>query len=414
MSAQRVNVRLLHALVAVMRWLLVVVMLWFLVTMRRALETSRAPEASRADEEDGARDRNSHRYDLFLEELSTTDPVVLPSSRASGRASAAGQSTIGLRRGADPIGPDRHDQSDRERRAQYEDARDRGLRQPARPSRYWPKTTTGPVGTRLLFWLSRVAAQGRLNEVVSRRGGIGRQVESRVISALPIFRGRALFVWRSDVPALLLLLSAGLIVPGSTPISLTRLPFLALAVGLAGLAFQIWMGVRQEQAAISAQALVEFNTRSSSNTLRGIHDLVVRRRQTRSNRFKLDVNRIVSDVLKVHAPAGVFADSTDERERVVAAALGALFEVPWRQGVIRAWLNSADLRKVDLHGLDLSGFDLRAANLEGVDLSGTDLRGADLRGARLAGADLGGARLKGCRLLVSDLDEACVDDAQWA
>jgi uncharacterized protein YjbI with pentapeptide repeats len=84
-------------------------------------------------------------------------------------------------------------------------------------------------------------------------------------------------------------------------------------------------------------------------------------------------------------------------------------------------LSEADLRKADLRGANLrravmyqaklssamlAKADLRAANLRGADLTEADLRGADLREADLCKADLSGANLQKAVLSETDLREA--------
>lgn len=58
----------------------------------------------------------------------------------------------------------------------------------------------------------------------------------------------------------------------------------------------------------------------------------------------------------------------------------------------------ADLSDADLRGMNLSGMDFYCANLRGANLYGANLRGCDLRGARLNGADLRFAYIHGARL----------------
>jgi uncharacterized protein YjbI with pentapeptide repeats len=76
-----------------------------------------------------------------------------------------------------------------------------------------------------------------------------------------------------------------------------------------------------------------------------------------------------------------------------------------------AKLYSADLRAADLTGADLTGADLgdadlRRASLRAADLTGASLRAADLTGASLAGANLAGANLKNADLTGADLGDA--------
>lgn len=59
----------------------------------------------------------------------------------------------------------------------------------------------------------------------------------------------------------------------------------------------------------------------------------------------------------------------------------------------RKWLDGAEGgRRANLRGVNLRGVDLSDVNLRGVDLSGADLRGADLRGVNLRDADLSAIR----------------------
>ena len=61
-------------------------------------------------------------------------------------------------------------------------------------------------------------------------------------------------------------------------------------------------------------------------------------------------------------------------------------------------LRGAALYGANLHGANLCGANLHGANLHGANLSGADLYGADLYGANLRGANLRGANLRGANL----------------
>ena len=64
---------------------------------------------------------------------------------------------------------------------------------------------------------------------------------------------------------------------------------------------------------------------------------------------------------------------------------------------IKAALEIAVSKKVDLGGANLGGANLRGANLRGANLGGANLRGANLGDANLGGANLRGAYLGGAR-----------------
>ena len=68
-------------------------------------------------------------------------------------------------------------------------------------------------------------------------------------------------------------------------------------------------------------------------------------------------------------------------------------------------LYGADLRSANLYGANLRSADLRSANLCGADLCGANLRSADLRSANLCSADLRSANLYGANLCGADLTD---------
>ena len=59
---------------------------------------------------------------------------------------------------------------------------------------------------------------------------------------------------------------------------------------------------------------------------------------------------------------------------------------------------AADMRNVDLSGMNLEGADLRAADLSGANFTGSFLRNADFRGANVSGANFQNANLYGARM----------------
>ncbi|UML83073.1 pentapeptide repeat-containing protein (plasmid) [Leptospira interrogans] len=71
----------------------------------------------------------------------------------------------------------------------------------------------------------------------------------------------------------------------------------------------------------------------------------------------------------------------------------------------------ANLRDVDLRGVNLSGVNLRDADLRGVNLSGVNLRGANLSDVNLSGVDLRGVNLSGVNLRDVDLSGADLSGA---
>ena len=80
--------------------------------------------------------------------------------------------------------------------------------------------------------------------------------------------------------------------------------------------------------------------------------------------------------------------------------------------------NLADLRRVNLAGLELTDADLSRFHFEHVDLSGADLRGANMsgvnfRGANLRGALLSGAVFAGASLRGADLTGAVLSDDEF-
>ena len=64
----------------------------------------------------------------------------------------------------------------------------------------------------------------------------------------------------------------------------------------------------------------------------------------------------------------------------------------------RLWLlgfgegHRADLRGINLRGVNLEGINFRGVNLEGADFRGVNLRGVNFRGVNLIGVNLWGAR----------------------
>ncbi|MEM8831595.1 MAG: pentapeptide repeat-containing protein [Cyanobacteria bacterium P01_G01_bin.19] len=82
-----------------------------------------------------------------------------------------------------------------------------------------------------------------------------------------------------------------------------------------------------------------------------------------------------------------------------------------------AFLNTANLRRVDLTGARmigayLSGADLTGAILDDVSFSGANLQKAILTGASLRGARLGNAELKGVDFRAADFTGASLDNIQ--
>ncbi len=63
--------------------------------------------------------------------------------------------------------------------------------------------------------------------------------------------------------------------------------------------------------------------------------------------------------------------------------------------LVGANLAFADLKGINLEGMNLSGADLAFANLKGANLSGAELSGAELSYANLYNANLSGANLFG-------------------
>ncbi|MBR8827936.1 MAG: pentapeptide repeat-containing protein [Gomphosphaeria aponina SAG 52.96 = DSM 107014] len=93
-----------------------------------------------------------------------------------------------------------------------------------------------------------------------------------------------------------------------------------------------------------------------------------------------------------------------------------VFEVQKRYALGQRDFSKAELRKVDLQGvnlsrIDLQGADLSYANLKDADLSYADLRGCYLNEANLIGAKLKGANLEGAYLIRAYLTRANFDEA---
>lgn len=70
-----------------------------------------------------------------------------------------------------------------------------------------------------------------------------------------------------------------------------------------------------------------------------------------------------------------------------------------------------DLRHANLRSLNLSGVDLKGANLRETDLQGMDLIQVDLRLANLSSANLSGATLNEAKLLIANLNHTDLSDA---
>jgi hypothetical protein len=94
------------------------------------------------------------------------------------------------------------------------------------------------------------------------------------------------------------------------------------------------------------------------------------------------------------------------KHSVTSSVLYRTESLGFREALIKAVNEGADLRGANLRGADLRGAYLRGADLEGADLEGADLRGANLRGAYLRGADLRGAYLEGANLEGANLEGA--------
>jgi len=78
----------------------------------------------------------------------------------------------------------------------------------------------------------------------------------------------------------------------------------------------------------------------------------------------------------------------------------------FRDTVLEAVKQKADLRYADLRYADLSSADLRYANLRSANLRSADLRYADLRSANLRSANLSSADLRYADLRYADLRSA--------
>ena len=90
----------------------------------------------------------------------------------------------------------------------------------------------------------------------------------------------------------------------------------------------------------------------------------------------------------------------------------------WRDQHPKRWpdlrevkLRDAELRKVDLHGANLSQAELAAGHFTGADLSGANLSNANLRDAELTAADLREADLSGANLRHASLIDAQLREA---
>ena len=79
----------------------------------------------------------------------------------------------------------------------------------------------------------------------------------------------------------------------------------------------------------------------------------------------------------------------------------------------KLWLDmKLNGKRADLRSVDLQGIDLRYANLKSADMSRAKLKFVNLKGANLIGADLDDAELFGALLLHANLIEANLIDAQ--
>src|SRR5688500_8201938 len=83
----------------------------------------------------------------------------------------------------------------------------------------------------------------------------------------------------------------------------------------------------------------------------------------------------------------------------------------WRQEYPdeRPSLREADLRALDLSGLNLTDTNLRRVDLRGATLTGANLRRADLRRADLSGATLRDADLASSILIETNLEGATLE-----
>lgn len=92
--------------------------------------------------------------------------------------------------------------------------------------------------------------------------------------------------------------------------------------------------------------------------------------------------------------------------QIKSITLKVLFEYEEENNSIKATLEEAVRKKVDLHGANLSGADLRGANLYRADLRGADLYRADLFKVNLYGANLSEANLHRANLIGANLGGA--------
>jgi len=99
------------------------------------------------------------------------------------------------------------------------------------------------------------------------------------------------------------------------------------------------------------------------------------------------------------------------KNRWTGAVIYSSSKTTFKDAVVEAVNEGANLRGADFYGADFYGADLRGADLEGANLRGADLRGADLEGANLRGADLRGADLRGANLRGANLRGADLEDA---
>lgn len=69
-------------------------------------------------------------------------------------------------------------------------------------------------------------------------------------------------------------------------------------------------------------------------------------------------------------------------------------------------LVGAELKNLNLRGMDFEGSDLRKAELENADLRGVDFEGSDLRGTDFKDADMRGSNFAGANVKGADFDHA--------
>jgi len=118
------------------------------------------------------------------------------------------------------------------------------------------------------------------------------------------------------------------------------------------------------------------------------------------------VGKVTEEKLK-HLEVHTIADLRQMDLHGIDFTLSDMVEVNFTDADLRG----AQLAGVNLYGANLHGADLRGANLEGANLEDSGLidavmREANLKGANLAGADLFGADLTGANLTGADLSES--------